>query len=142
MLAIMKMQISYQLLKHDLLLDPCHSTTKCSSYSEEPHPNEFDIIQNFTINDKQELPNLQSPLKYKFIYVARYLVKNYNQTDSEDEMVKMSQKNVFGQTFLMKWIEVNSHFQLLTSSTAFTVRFRCQRSMMKIFTPIVDNLHV
>ena len=66
-LAVAKMQILHQLLKHDLLPDACHSL-KCPSCTEEVNPDDVDIVRTLTIADTQKLFDSEDQMKHKVIY--------------------------------------------------------------------------
>ena len=83
-LAVMKMLILHQLLKLDLLPDPCASL-KCPSCTENVHPDDIDVLRSLSLINTQELLQSDDQLQHKTIYIAGYFTRQTNnETDSEE----------------------------------------------------------
>lgn len=75
------MQVLHQLLKYDLLPDPC-ATLKYPSCSENIYPDDIDVVRSLSLESTQELLHSDSEIKQKIIYIAGYVSK---QSDFEHE---------------------------------------------------------
>ena len=86
------MQILHQLLKFDLLPDPC-ATLKCPSCTENTHPDDIDILHSISLIDTAELLQSDSERKHKTIYIARYNTKQANFQQDSDECISSKYLN-------------------------------------------------
>ena len=114
-LAVMRMQILHQLLKRDLLPDPC-STVKCPSCTLEPTSDDIDVLQSLNFSATQELLASEDTMKHKVIYIASYIAKNHPQVDNDEESISS--------TFLDELIR--GGLTVPTLSTVFFMHCRIQ----------------
>ena len=82
----MRMQILHQLLKRDLLPDPC-STVRYPSCTLESTFGDIDVLQSLNFSATQELLASEDTMKHKVIYIASYIAKNHPQVDNDEESI-------------------------------------------------------
>ena len=83
-MAVEKMQVLHQLLKHDLLLDKSHSC-KCPSCTQEVNPDDIDVVRDLTITETQSLLQTSDQLKHTVIYISGYISKKHHLPSNEAE---------------------------------------------------------
>ena len=145
-LAVMKMQILHQLLKHDLLPDACHSL-KCPSCTEQVHPDDVDVVRSLTLADTQEMLKSDDQMKHKVIYIAGYIAKQSKDDYDAEECVSsqfLDELDRGGLTLptlsTVFFVQCGIHAQKTISSP----RLRCRTYLMKLLglvhAPVAENV--
>ena len=83
-MAVTKLQVLHQLLKHDLLPYKRHSY-KCPSCTQEVNPDGIDVVRDLTITQTQSLLQTSDQLKHKVIYISGYISKKHHSPSNEAE---------------------------------------------------------
>ena len=146
-LAVMRMQILHQLLKLDLMPDPC-ATLKCPSCTESVHPDDINVLHTLSLVNTQELLQSDGELKHKAIYIAGYVTKQTSfQTDDPEQSVSSDFLNELDRGGLtlpsiatVFFVQCGIHAQ----NTIDSPRLRCRNYFVKLLglidAPIAEHV--
>ena len=144
-LAVMKVQILHQLLKHDIMPDPCNSM-KCPSCTEQVHPDDIDIVRILSLVDTQELLGTDDDLKHKAVYIAGYIAKQSADEYDAEECVSsefLDELDRGGLTLptlsTVFFVQSGIHAQKNITSPRLCCRTYLMRLLRSIHAPIAEN---
>ena len=145
-LAVMRMQIAHQLLTYDLLPDPC-ATSKCPSCTENPHPDDVDVICSLSLTDTQELVQSDRELKHKAIYIAGYITNQTKIEHDSEESVScefLDELNRGGLTLptmaTVFFVQCGMHAQNSITSPRLRCRIYFTKLLQLIHAPIAEHV--